>query len=50
LREQNIALEDRRVEPLQAQGKTVGLVLVDGKLKEAIVLADIIRPESKMAR
>jgi len=49
LRDQNIALDDPRVEPLQAQGKTVVFVLVDGALKGAIALADIIRPEAKMA-
>jgi len=49
LREQNIALDDQRVEPLQAQGKTVVFVLVDGRLKGAIALADIVRPEAKQA-
>ena len=49
LREQNIALADKRVEPLQAQGKTVVFVLVDGTLKGAIALADIVRPEAKQA-
>jgi len=49
LREQNIALTDERVESLQAQGKTVVFVVVDGKLKGAIALADIVRPEAKQA-
>jgi Cu2+-exporting ATPase len=49
LREQNIELTDERVEPLQAQGKTVVCVLVDGELKGAIALADIVRPEAKQA-
>jgi len=49
LRDQNIALSDLRVEPLQAQGKTVVFVLVDDQLKGAIALADIIRPEAKQA-
>jgi Cu2+-exporting ATPase len=49
LHEQNIELSDQRVEPLQAQGKTVVFVLVDGKLKGAIALADIVRPEAKQA-
>lgn len=49
LREQNIDHADQRVEPLQAQGKTVVFVLVDGKLKGAIALADIVRPEAKQA-
>lgn len=49
LREQNIDLTDKRVEPLQAQGKTVVFVLVDGRLSGAIALADIVRPEAKQA-
>jgi len=49
LREQNIDHADQRVEPLQAQGKTVVFVLVDGKLKGALALADIVRPEAKQA-
>jgi len=49
LYEQNIELTDKRIEPLQAQGKTVVFVLVDGKLKGAIALADIVRPEAKQA-
>ena len=49
LREQKIDLTDKRVEPLQAEGKTVVFVLVDGKLKGAIALADIVRPEAKQA-
>ncbi len=49
LREQGIDLADQRIEPLQAQGKTVVFVLVDGQLKGAIALADIVRPEAKQA-
>ncbi len=49
LREQNIDLADKRIEPLQAEGKTVVFVLVDGELKGAIALADIVRPEAKQA-
>jgi Cu2+-exporting ATPase len=49
LHEQNIAMADKRVEQLQGQGKTVVFVLVDGALKGAMALADIIRPESKQA-
>jgi Cu2+-exporting ATPase len=49
LREQNIAMTDKRVEQLQAQGKTVVFVLVNGNLKGAMALADIIRPEAKQA-
>jgi Cu2+-exporting ATPase len=49
LREKNIALTDPRVEPLQAQGKTVVFILVDGTLKGAMALADIVRSEAKQA-
>ena len=49
LREQKIDVTDNRIEPLEAQGKTVVFVLVDGKLKGAIALADIVRPEAKQA-
>ncbi len=49
LREQGIDPGDKRVEPLQAQGKTVVFVLVDGKVKGALALADIVRPEAKQA-
>jgi Cu2+-exporting ATPase len=49
LRDEAIEHGDERVEPLQAQGKTVVFVLVDGQLKGAIALADIIRPEAKQA-
>jgi Cu2+-exporting ATPase len=49
LREQNIELADDRIEPLQAQDKTVVFILVDGQLKGAMALADIIRPEAKQA-
>jgi Cu2+-exporting ATPase len=49
LREKSIALTDPRVEPLQAQGKTVVCILVDGALKGAKALADIVRHEAKQA-
>jgi bacterioferritin len=49
LKEQSIAVDGERVERLSAQGKTVVFVWVDGHLKGAIALADIIRPESKAA-
>ncbi len=49
LREQNIPVTDERIEKLSSQGKTVVFVLIDGELKGAIALADIIRPESKKA-
>ncbi|MBU1877779.1 MAG: cadmium-translocating P-type ATPase [Chloroflexi bacterium] len=49
LREQGLSVDDGRVAELSAQGKTVVFVLVDGALKGAIALADIIRPESREA-
>ncbi len=49
LREQNIGVEDDRIVKLSSQGKTVVFVIIDGKLKGAIALTDIIRPESRKA-
>jgi Cu2+-exporting ATPase len=49
LKESDISMEDERVERFNSQGKTVVFVLVDGDLKGAIALADIIRDESKEA-
>lgn len=49
LKENNIPMEDPRYKELSGQGKTVIFVLIDNKLKGAIALADIIRPESKEA-
>ena len=49
LEENNIQVNDGRVEKLSSQGKTVIYVMIDGQLTGAIALADIIRPESKEA-
>ncbi len=49
LKEHNISVNDERIPELSAQGKTVVFVLVDGQLKGALALADIVRPESKEA-
>ena len=49
LHENNITLNDERIEKLSGQGKTVVFVLIDEKLIGAIALADIIREESKKA-
>ena len=49
LRENNLQLENKQIEALNAQGKTVVYVLVNGAVVGAIALADIIRPESKEA-
>lgn len=47
--ENNIKFQNSKIDELHAQGKTVVFVLVEGELKGAIALADIIRPESKKA-
>ena len=49
LEENNIRVADARVEELARQGKTVVFVLIDGSLRGAIALADVIRPESREA-
>ena len=49
LKEENIPVSDERVEKLSSQGKTVVFVIIDGELKGAIALADIIKPESGKA-
>lgn len=49
LKEQNISMNDERIQELSSQGKTVVFVLFDGELKGGLALADIVRPESKEA-
>lgn len=49
LKENNISVNDDRIEKLSSQGKTVVFVIIDDKLSGAIALADIIREESKEA-
>lgn len=49
LRENGIQIKNDEIEKLSSQGKTVVFVLIDGEVKGAIALADIIRPESKKA-
>lgn len=49
LKENDMLPDDERIEKLNSQGKTVVFVLVDGELKGAIALADIVREESKKA-
>ena len=49
LRENNISVDEEKVKKFLSQGKTIVYVLIDGKLKGAVALADIIRPESKKA-
>ncbi len=47
LRELELSVENEKLDELSSQGKTVVYVVVDGKLKGAVALADIIRDESK---
>ena len=49
LRESNISISNEKVNELSSQGKTVVYLIIEGELKGAIALADIIRPESKEA-
>ncbi len=49
LKGQQIEVKDARIERLSAQGKTVVIVLIEGKPVGALALADIIRPESRKA-
>ena len=49
LKENALTMQDKRIDKLSSQGKTVVYLLLDGKVKGAIALADIIRPESKEA-
>ena len=47
LKAQQMTVSDQRMPKLLAQGKTVVFVQVDGNVKGAIALADIIREEAK---
>jgi Cu2+-exporting ATPase len=49
LRENQIAVQNERIDKLSSQGKTVVYLMLDGRVQGAIALADIIRPESKKA-
>ncbi|MFO7964053.1 MAG: copper-translocating P-type ATPase [Desulfobacterales bacterium] len=49
LRENDIPMNDERIDTFNAQGKTVVFVMVGEELKGAFALADIIRDESKDA-
>jgi len=49
LKENQRLPDDERIEKLNSQGKTVVFVLIDGELKGAVALADIIREESRAA-
>lgn len=49
LKEKNIPISNENLNELFLQGKTIIFVIMEGKLKGAIALADIIREESKEA-
>lgn len=49
LKENDMSIDDERIERLASQGKTVVFVIISEELAGAIALADIIRPESKKA-
>ncbi|HSA96603.1 MAG TPA: copper-translocating P-type ATPase [Acidobacteriota bacterium] len=49
LKEKAVDFRDERIERLSGQGKTVVVVLLDGRPAGALALADIVRPESKEA-
>ncbi len=49
LKELDIRFSSERLEKISDEGKTVVFVIVEGKLKGAIALADIIRKESREA-
>jgi Cu2+-exporting ATPase len=46
LEEMNVKFDDKRIEELMAQGKTVVFTVVDGKVAGAFALSDKIREES----
>jgi len=45
----DIIVDGKKIKDIEAQGKTIVYVMIDGNLKGAIALADKIRPESKEA-
>jgi P-type Cu2+ transporter len=47
LKENNLRYSSEMVDKLVSEGKTINYLLVDGKIKGIIALADIIRSESK---
>jgi len=49
LKEKNIPISNENLNELSLQGKTIIFVIMEGRLKGAIALADIIREESKEA-
>ena len=49
LREKNITIENKEVEEIKKQGKTIIYVLENNKPIGVVALADMVRPESKKA-
>ncbi|HUF07673.1 MAG TPA: copper-translocating P-type ATPase [Rhodothermales bacterium] len=49
LKEHGHEVPDGRANDLEGEGKTVVFVLIDGELRGAIALGDVVRPESKEA-
>jgi len=49
LKENNISFDNRKLDGISSQGKTIVFILIDGKLAGTIALADIIREESREA-
>ena len=49
LKEKDISISNDDANELSSQGKTIVFVIIDGEVKGAIALADIIREESKEA-
>jgi len=49
LRENHLDIQEKGIDGLESQGKTMVYILIDKKVKGAIALSDIIRPESKRA-
>jgi P-type Cu2+ transporter len=49
LKERRIEITNSEIDRLTQQGKTVVFVIVDGKVRGAVALADVVRPESKRA-
>ncbi|MCF8026277.1 MAG: copper-translocating P-type ATPase [Desulfobacteraceae bacterium] len=49
LRENDLSVNDNRIDALNAQGKTVVFILIDKTPVGAVALADIIREESRQA-
>ncbi len=49
IREMEVPIENEKIDRLSGQGKTVVFLIIEGEIKGAIALSDIIREESKEA-